>query len=441
MEQATCPVTTQDRLHSLDVIRGFALLGILLMNIVGFGLARAADDPTNSGGGTGLNLWVWIVMYVLAEGKMRCLFSMIFGAGIILLTERTERTERSGNSAADVFYRRNLWLLGAGILHAYLLWHGEILYAYGLCALGLYAFRRMEPKGLLLIGVLMILVTAGWNWYDALSVKKMSEEGKAAVSAESSSIKLSPEQLEAKQKWEDLRKQAKPTPQEIEKINNRWRGSLLDVLKVRAERVAHWHNISYYHYYNLDVFSMMFFGMAMFKLGVFSAARSMRFYAGLAAICYGIGLPLNCFTAYLRVSSNFDIVVSSYTSVTYDIGRLSIALGHTTVLILLLKAGSLRWLTSSLGAVGQMALTNYLTHSIVCSTIFCRYGFALFGRLERYQLYYVVFGLWIFQLIVSPIWLRHFQFGPAEWAWRSLTYWKRQPMRLRPGTGAMLQIP
>ena len=99
------------------------------------------------------------------------------------------------------------------------------------------------------------------------------------------------------------------------------------------------------------------------------------------------------------------------------------------MLLLLVKCEVMTWLTRRLGAVGQMALSNYLTHSVVCSTLFCGYGFGLYGRLARHELYYVVGGLWLFQLWISPIWLRHFQFGPAEWAWRSLTYWQRQPMR------------
>lgn len=427
--QAAGPVRQEERISSLDVIRGFALLGILLMNIIGFGLANAYDDPTNSGGATGINLWIWVTLHIFAEGKMRCLFSMVFGAGIILLTARAEK---HGESAADIFFRRNLWLMGAGVLHAYLLWQGEILYPYALCALALYPFRKMVPRHLIAIGVAMLVITAGCNFYGSLETKKTIEEGKAAIQLESNGAKLTDDQKDAKKKWEDLRKNAKPTPEEIEKTNQKWRGSVLDVLKVRAASVWHWHALPYYHYYQLDIFSMMLLGMALFKLGVFSAERSMTFYAAMAAIGYGIGLPLNSFTAYTRVASNFDILVSLYTSLTYDIGRLSIALAHVAMLTLFFKSGTFRWLTSSLAAVGQMALSNYLTHSLVCSTIFCGYGFAMYGRLERYQLYYVVFGLWIFQLIVSPIWLRHFQFGPAEWAWRSLTYWKKQPMRKLP---------
>ncbi len=426
--QAAGPVRAEDRITSLDTLRGFALLGILLMNIVGFGLGSAYDDPTNGGGATGINLWTWIAMHVLAEGKMRCIFSMVFGAGIVLLTSRAERRGDTASSA-DIYYRRNLWLGGFGILHAFLLWQGEILYPYALCALALYPFRRMAPKGLIAIGALMIVIVAGFTVYNGGEAAKTVAEGKAAVEAKNRGVKLSEDQDSALKKWEEVRKHAKPSPEEIEKTNKRWRGGLLDVLKIRAESVWRWHSLAYYHYFNLDIFSMMLLGMAFFKLGIFSGTRSYGFYATMAGVGYLIGISVNSYTAYTRVMSNFDIVVSAYTGVTYDIGRLSVALAHIGVLILMTKSGVFAWLTRSLGAVGQMALSNYLTHSVVCSTIFCGYGFGLFGQLERHQLYYVVAGLWIFQLIVSPIWLRHFYFGPAEWAWRSLTYWEKQPMR------------
>lgn len=432
--QAMGPVQAGERISSLDVVRGFALLGILLMNIVGFGLYHAYDDPTNAGGATGINLWVWIVMHVLAEGKMRCLFSMVFGAGVVLLTARAEQRGGAGSSA-DIYYRRNLWLLGIGLVHAYLLWQGEILYPYALCALALYAFRGMAPGRLLAIGAAMMVVMAAMMAYNGYETGRTIAAGKAAVEAEKGGAKLSDEQSEAKEKWEGLRKRAKPTAEEVEKANRRWRGSFVEVLKVRAEEVYHWHALPYFHYMNLDLFSMMFIGMGLFKLGVFSATRSRRFYALMTVVGYAIGLSFNSFTAYARVSNNFDLAVNAYSGITYDIGRLSIALAHVGVMMLLVQAGWLMGILNRLAAIGQMALTNYLTHSVVCSTIFCGYGFGMFGRLERYQLYYVVAGLWVFQMIASPIWLRHFHFGPAEWVWRSLTYWKKQPMRKRGEVG------
>src|SRR2546423_33185 len=155
------PVERVERITSLDVVRGFALLGILLMNIVGFGLYFAAyDDPTVAGGGTGVNLWIWIVMHVLAEGKMRCLFSMVFGASMILLTSRIEERDGPGSSA-DLYYRRTLWLLLFGIVHAYFLWVGDILYAYAMCGLILYPFRRAPARSLLIVGSVLVLLQMG----------------------------------------------------------------------------------------------------------------------------------------------------------------------------------------------------------------------------------------------------------------------------------------
>ena len=98
-------------------------------------------------------------------------------------------------------------------------------------------------------------------------------------------------------------------------------------------------------------------------------------------------------------------------------------------IMLLVKLGTLRWLTSSLAAVGQMAFSNYICQSVITSIVFTGYGFKLYGTLEPYQLYSVILPIWIFQMIASPTWLRHYRFGPLEWCWRSLTYWKTQPMR------------
>jgi uncharacterized protein len=427
MQQAG-PVAAAQRISSLDMVRGFALLGILLMNIVGFGLHAAYDDPTNAGGATGVNLWTWIVMHVLAEGKMRCLFSMVFGAGVVLLTSGAE-ARGAGVSTADIYYRRNLWLFTFGIAHAYLLWHGEILYAYGLCALVLFPFRHVSPGRLIAAGAIMFVLIAGANIHAGRELRRTITSGRAAEAAASAGARLSEEQTEAARKWTELRKHIKPTAAEVEQENQRWRGSVPDVLKVRAEHVWRWHTLPYYHYMNLDIFSMMFVGMGLFKLGVFSASRSLAFYSTMAGAGYAIGISVNSYTAYLRVANHFDPVVNAYSSVTYDAGRLSIGLAHVGVLMLFHKAGLFGWILRPLAAIGQTALSNYLMHSVVCSTLFCGYGFALFGRLQRHQLYYVVAGLWLAQMIISPIWLRYFHFGPAEWAWRSLTYWQRQPFR------------
>lgn len=430
------PVRPDERISSIDVLRGFALLGILLMNIVGFALYSASyDDPTVAGGATGINLWTWIVMHVLAEGKMRCLFSLVFGASLILLTSRIEA---KGGPSTDVFLRRNLWLILFGMVHAYFLWYGDILYPYALCALVLLPFRHMRVRSLLIIGGVLIVLQAGANIYYAFDTKRTIETAQSAIAAEKAAqaankkVVLTAEQEEAKKSWEEMQKHIHPTKEDLQKDANGWLGGFPSVFKTRAKLVGRWHSMPYYHPMNWDIWSMMILGMAFMKAGLFSASYSYRFYGWLAAIGYLIGISVNSTTAWLRIQSNFDVITRSYTGMGYDIGRLSIALAHMAVLLMLCKAGAMTWLTSRLAAVGQMAFSNYILQSVTCSTFFYGYGFGMYSKLERHQLYYLVAFIWILQLIVSPIWLKYFRFGPLEWGWRSLTYWKRQPMRISP---------
>jgi uncharacterized protein len=184
-----------------------------------------------------------------------------------------------------------------------------------------------------------------------------------------------------------------------------------------------------YHFFIFDIGGMMLFGIGLLKLGIFSASRSVRDYRILATLGFGIGLPLAAVSVRNDLVSGFDPATTALSTVGLALARVPVALGHVAVVMLIWKAGALRWLTSRLAAVGQMAFSCYILQSLICTTIFYGYGFGLFGRLQRYQLYYVVLGVWVVQFIASPIWLRHFRFGPLEWLWRSLTYVEIQPMR------------
>lgn len=156
------PVDAAERVEALDTVRGFALLGILLMNICSFGMPSAAEsNPTVWGGATGVDLWLWWMQSVFWSGKMRALFSLCFGAGVIYLTARAESR---GASAADVYYRRTFWLMAFGIAHACLLWYGDILYPYALMGLLLYPLRKLPAPWLATIGVLLILGAGAQTW-------------------------------------------------------------------------------------------------------------------------------------------------------------------------------------------------------------------------------------------------------------------------------------
>jgi uncharacterized protein len=144
---------------------------------------------------------------------------------------------------------------------------------------------------------------------------------------------------------------------------------------------------------------------------------------------YGIGIPVNYYETMLILNENFSVASFYKAGITYPIGRIAVSFGHIGLVMLFCKLNIITFLKRSLAAVGRMALTNYIMHSVICAIIFTGVGFAMFGKLQRYELYYVVAAIWTFQLIVSPVWLKHFRFGPLEWMWRSLTYKKKQPFK------------
>jgi uncharacterized protein len=180
-----------------------------------------------------------------------------------------------------------------------------------------------------------------------------------------------------------------------------------------------------------DALGRMLIGISLVKLGVFSAERSRRFYLMMMVAGYGVGLPVVALGGYQAIQHQFDVIYLFSGGMRYnDFGSIPVALGHVGALILLYTSGALAWLTRRLAAVGRMALSNYLMHTLICTTLFYGYGFGLFGKLDRVQLLGVVLAIWAIQLWLSPIWLKYFRFGPAEWLWRTLTYGKAQPMRV-----------
>ena len=416
------PVRTEDRIPLLDVLRGFALLGILLMNILDFGLPGSAEEnPTVMGGATGLNWWAWFFQVVVFDGKMRAIFSMLFGAGVILLTSR------GGTNSADIYYRRNLWLMLFGMIHAYFFWQGDILYYYALYALILFPLRVVSPKLLLRIAIAMIVAMTAAGFYEAQELRALRE--KAQVAAKTAHP--TEDQKKDKEKWEEKQKDWQPPASELAKELKAFRGNYAENFKRRSAGVSGSHAFAYYSPGWWDVVAFLLLGMGLFQTGVLTGERTNSFYLKLLLFGYASGLTLNTVLALRIAAAKFDLltVIDAYGF--YQLGRLLVALAHVSLLVLIVKNGALTWLTARLAAVGQMAFSNYIGHTLIATTLFYGFGFGLYGKLERYQLYGVVAAIWLFQLIASPIWLRHYRFGPLEWAWRSLTYWQRQPFRIQ----------
>ena len=423
------PVLSTERISSLDVIRGFALMGILLMNVIGFGLPYAYSDPTNIGGADGLNLFAWQTNALLFEGTMRGLFSMLFGAGVVLMTGRAE-ARGDGIRVADIYFRRNLWLIVFGVVHAWLLlWTGDILYIYGIAGLFLFSFRNVQPRTLIVLGVLVLATVTAKDFREHLNTTAAFGEWQSAQSILDSGGELDEEQQAAVDDWEEKLEDAHPPEEKIYKMIDEHQGHYFDNIAANAEGIVQRQSYGLYMYSFWDAVGMMFIGMALLKLGVLNAARSTRFYVALIVFGYGIGVSVNYYEMRLLMDNNFSVMAFSQSRLTYDAGRLPVTLGHVGLVMLICKQGWMRWLTFRISTVGRMALTSYVTHTVICILVFTGVGFALFGELRRFELYYVVFGIWVFQLIVSPIWLKYYRFGPLEWLWRSLTYKKRQQMR------------
>lgn len=423
------PTTGAHRINSLDVIRGVALLGILLMNITGFGLYHAYSDPTVMGGATGWNLRVWWMDSMFFEGTMRGMFSMLFGAGIVLFTSR-KNLNGTESSVTDVFFRRLLWLFLFGIIHAYiLLWHGEILYPYALVGMFVFSFRHWQPKQLIIGAIVLLILTTAWSAKDYFNSKSSFDKATEAQAKKSAGQVLSKEDSLSIKSWENKVSDQKPSPEKINEGIASHQKDYFSVLMYKAPLNQTMQTFVMYRYFFMDIFAMMLLGIAFLKNGIFMGSKSNKFYLVMMMIGYAIGLSVNYFESDYQMTHNFEVLPMELANISYDLGRVFTTFGHIGLIMLFVKSGILPFLQKSLAAVGQMAFTNYIMHSVICNTFFLGFGFGMYGKLQRYELYYVVISIWIFQLIVSPIWLKYFRFGPMEWVWRSLTYWKKQPFR------------
>jgi uncharacterized protein len=436
------PVSAAERIQTIDVIRGVALLGILMMNIPGFGISQSVYLTILNGSHSSADYKTLAAVETFFSGTMRGLFSMLFGAGMILFTQN-KKESTGGITVAEYYYRRLLWLVFFGLINAYvLLWPGDILYFYGLCGMILFPFRKISPKWLFVLGFVCIAAGALKTvlWYNEVSTKRAAY--REAVVAEKANKKLTDEQQQAKTTWLEVEKNQKPdstaTAEEIQKIRSGY-GTILTYFIPLNAGVETWGM-----YHGLwDMLCMMFIGMALFKWGFFSNKVSASVYSMALLLGYGIGIPIGWIyfdSGMTGFFMNLGTYVDAYRVphwVLGDIRRLFLCLGHASLVMLIFRSRLIPWLMKGLANTGQMAFTNYLMQSIICSLIFYGYGFGNFNKLRFHELYYIVAIIWIFQIIFSVVWLRYFRFGPFEWLWRSLTYWKKQPMKkaveLQPG--------
>jgi uncharacterized protein len=401
----TAPVSSSHRLETLDVLRGFALLGILAMNIrIMAGTFGSYMYPLAMFEYEGAHRAAYLFSSTFFDLKMMGLFSMLFGVSVLLYASKSGAPDRA---LRGLWFRRMFWLLVIGLVHAYLIWNGDILVPYALCGiLVLWWMRRLSARALFAASFVVLLIGAALTVGHWLGWASMSEEDRAQELA-----------------------MMMPTQAQTDEQLAAMFGSYLDVVAYRAPTVLLFQTFIFATFFLWRCSGMMLLGMALYKSGFLDGRRDAATYAMTAAICLPVGLGLAWYGAMELDRARFampDRIVLDLWNYT---GAVFASVGYAATLIYAVKRNAFVGLRRRLAAVGQMALTNYLFHSVLTSIVFLGWGFGFAGRLDYAgQLYFVV-AVWIFQLIASPVWLARYRFGPAEWLWRSLTYWKRQPMR------------
>jgi len=457
------------RVFSVDVLRGVALLGILLISIWEFGGFSINEQTGLRFLKKGVDYNLFASIAVLFEGKMRALFAFVFGAGIMLYMTRS-----SGASLPqkhELYIRRQLWLILFGIINAIvLLWPGDILFQYGVMGILLFPFFRMSKKGLLIAAILATLIHSGklyWYYDDdkkALgkykvimlveekfrkdSTERHRKDSIAGMPADSIKVRdsvgkkndtLNKIQQQDKSTWERIVKRVK--------YDSTKAGDKEEIKAMRAGYGKVWNHLLFrsqdkestwlYKIGVWDIGSFMLLGMALFGFGFFGSSYSKSKYLlfGLIGVAAGIVL------AWLRLELIHDKIPDYEKYIGghvippnqfFPIERLFMAVGYASLILWLIRIDILNWLWRALSAVGRLAFTNYFMQTIICTFFFYGYGMGYFGQLSQQQLYFMVVEIWLAQTVFSVLWLRFYEYGPVEWLWRWLTYGKRFPNKKKP---------
>lgn len=386
------------RVELLDTLRGFAILGILLMNVQSFGLLSGAYlHPKALGEPPPADYLVWLATHLLADDKFITILTLLFGAGILLMA----RSAKGEAAAFDrLFRRRMLWLLAIGLAHGLLLWRGDILATYAVCGAVAVRFRHLPPLGLL-------------KW--ALPLLAVPSLIALAMTA---GLRLLPEERLQElivQHWLPSREVVRA---EVALYTSDWFSAAgaraLDSLSVQA-----WMLVTERFW---RILALMLLGMALLRIGFLVGDWPAERYRRLGLAALALGLPLVGLGVLLNELADWDLRYSLYLGKLANYwGSAPVALGWIALLALLLHGGLARRPVRWMAAVGRLALSNYLLQSLICAALFYGLGLGLYGQLGRPALLGVVAGIWVAQVLLSLWWLQHFKAGPFEWAWRRLS--------------------
>jgi uncharacterized protein len=414
-QAGVAPVGTGERVEVMDVLRGVALLGILLMNIEAF-VGPLMESVTGVNAGfSGADRKVDAAIYVLVQGKFITMFSLLFGMGFAVMLERANA---SGASGTWLYARRLLALLGIGLVHALLIWSGDILLTYALLGFVLLLFFRRTPvsrlpKWGIALYVLPLLLTWAMAGFAALSQldPQASAEFQKGMAAQA-------QQINALIDGERLAYGA---------------GTYAQAVAQRATDTGAM--LGFLVFFGPTLLGVFLFGAWFLRSGVIrDSGAHLPLFRRLRNIGFGVGLPLMLWSAWMHPTMSFSemSVGSAAAQTAAQVANLLMMLGYLSVIVLAMQlpawAGRLRWLAPA----GRMALTNYLMQSLVCTLVFYGYGLGYFERLPRAWQPVFVLALFALQVLFSRWWLARYRFGPMEWLWRWMTYAKRPAMRREP---------
>ncbi len=395
------PLGAAGRLDALDVLRGFAVLGIFAINIWFMALPEAFYiNGTALGPLTGTDQTVWTGITFLIAQKFVTLFSLMFGAGIALM---------AGKNSGKRHVPRMVWLLVFGLAHAYLLWPGDILVTYAICGLLVIGIRSWTPRGLVILAAILLAIGAIIQFLFIYSVTFAPPD----VLAETTASVWAPSQeaIDAE-------------------IDQRRQGSFLAHIPINIEQALFFQTVALPLQTGWRICGLMALGMALYKWDVLTGNRSTVFYAICMVIGFAVGAPMMAQSLAIREASGWDFVqVMAFGEAWTYWASLAMAMGWMGLVMLFVKSGTLGVVRRAFAAAGRMAFTNYIMQSVIGATLFFGWGFGLFGTMGVTDLFYVTLAVWLAQLIWSPLWLSIFQFGPLEWLWRALTYGQWPPFR------------
>ncbi len=400
--------TPPDRIATIDAVRGFAVLGILVMNIVAMGMpVYAYVDPHHYGGATGADLIAWAAAYVLADGKMRALFTMLFGASMGIAADRSD-------GAAGGHFRRMAWLFVFGMIHAWLFWFGDILVLYAITGAIVFIGWRWQPAPLIFIAAACFLLIIA---DDLLAWQQLTALRAAATAPGASEAAVTT--------WNTVIASVSPPPAALAQQIALYRGGFLDALAARTPTILMFQT-TLLPLSLAETLGYAAFGLALHRTGFFTGGWRTTTYRALL-VAGGVAILFYMPIVRLLITVRFDPATIPLADMFSFLLRPWLALAYASGIVLLVRRGSSPRLVARLVAAGRMALSNYLGTTLIATTLFYGYGFGLYGSLGRANLYGIVIAIWIMILLWSKPWLDRFAYGPLEWLWRGLSQGKFPP--------------